>query len=406
MNNKINKYINRIKFVGASTWDAMSYYLTSPGKVVDDDSQVVVYLGDFLQARIPRLAKAVTKQHEFETILITFRNNNYKQYNTEYFDKQLSYRTYWHLKSILKKIPKNALIHAFGPPNWATKIAIKQGFKTIMDCQDMTVTNYGLNPSMIHLKLDLPNEKFCLENCDGLISQSHEAWNAFREYGIKKRPKALFFPIMCDETQFIEPIENKFTPGDEIHLVYVGGVVEKSKTHSFHQGLQIHWLIETLNEQKIHLHLYPAPSMSQSAIDEYTELSKSISYFSIHECVPQNELSKEITKYHYGILPFFHETGGRNSEKRKYGTSLKLFNYMEAGLPCIISKDLEFQAWIGTRYGGSIKVAYEDAFNLRQTIEEHDYNTSIQNLKVGRVQIGLNHNINKILEFYKEILDS
>lgn len=402
----ISKYINRIKFISFSALDAMVYIFSKKESIDSGEKLTIVYLGDFLQARIPRLAKTISKEGDYNLTLITFRNNNFKEYNSGVFDHQLSYRTYWQLKSILKKIPKTALIHAFGPPNWATKIAIKKGFKTIMDCQDMTVTNYGLNPSMIHLKMDLPNEKFCLENSSGVISQSLEVLNAFRVYEIEKRPKTLFFPILCDETQFIDPVNKELSAESVIHLVYVGGLAEKSKTHPFHQGLKIHWLIQALKEQKIHLHLYPAPSMSQEAIQEYKSLSTSNPYFEVHPCLPQNELSKEISKYHFGILPFFNKTAGRNIEKRKYGTSLKLFNYLEAGLPCIISQDLEFQAWMATRYGGSIKVSYEETFDLRKALNEFDYNTMIENLRKGRNEIGLSNNIHKLIEFYQEISNS
>ena len=396
----IKKNIRRIKFVAYSAIDFFRFQITKKHTELSSKKKIL-FVGDHLQARIPRIAKLLNSTSNYETVLITLKGKDYSQYNTEFFHKQITYRTYWDLKRILKKEGNCSLIHSFGPPNWATKIAIKSGNKTIMDCQDMYVTYYGLEPPFMYMKLDLPNEKYCLENAAGVISQSHEPYNAFKTFEIKKRPKTLFFPLYCDEDYTVIP-KGKISDS-EIHIAYAGGVAANFQTDKHYDSMKIHWVAKTFNEQKLHFHLYPSPTVSNKVLDEYKELAEQLEYFHIHNTISQNKLAEELSQYHYGILPFFNKNNARRIEKRIYSTSLKIFNYMESGVPVIISEDASFQAWMCKRFGGGVTISHEDMFSLGEKLRSIDYQKQYSLLLENRESIMLKKNFPRLIKFYEEV---
>jgi hypothetical protein len=89
--------------------------------------------------------------------------------------------------------------------------------------------------------------------------------------------------------------------------------------------------------------------------------------------VRQDVLAEEISQYHFGLVPFFNERTKRLNAKRERGTALKIFNYLEAGLPVIIANHCVFEKWMA-RY----RVQWNrttDLGRLRTMIESFDYAT-------------------------------
>ena len=397
----IQKNIRRIKFISLSAIDFIRFQFTSKNKN-HSDKKKILFVGDHLQARIPRIAKLLNESGKYETVLITLSGKNNSNFNSECFHQQLTYRTYWELRKILKKEFNCLFVHAFGPPNWATKICIKAGLKTIMDCQDMNVSYYGLTPPFAYLKLDLPNEKYCIDNCAGLISQSIEPYNAIKTYSSKKPDKTLFFPLFCNEDNLI--FNSKKISDGKTHVVYVG-MIAGSFQNKLHYGpYQLESLISKFNNQKIHFHIYPAPNTSKKVIEEYMEFQDRYDFFNFHKCVNQSQLSQEISQYHFGILPFFDKNNKKNKTKRRRGTSLKIFNYIEAQLPILISEDMDFQNWMVTRHKAGISISYDDLGDIKPKLRSKNYNKIIQELTENREKIVLQNQFHRLEEFYTKIL--
>ena len=397
----IQKNIGRAKFVTFSVIDFIRFQFSSKTKNVSKTKKIL-FVGDHLQARIPRIAKLLNQTKEFETFLITLRGKDYSHYNTAFFNKQITYRTYWDLKIILKKEGNCELIHAFGPPNWATKICIKTGLKTIMDCQDMNVSYYGLNPPFTYMKFDLPNEKFCIENCSGLISQSIEPYDAIKEYSAKKPKKTLFFPLFCDKENLI--FDAKKIDDNQLHIVYVGMIAGSFQDNLHYGAYQLKSLIKKFNSQKVNFHIYPSPNIDQNIIEEYKIFESEFKYFHLHKSVSQNKLAREISKYHFGILPFFDYNNKKNKTKRRRGTSLKIFNYIEAQLPILISEDMAFQNWIVTRHSAGISINYSDLSNIINKTHLFQYDEMIEKLTIEREKIILQNQFYRLEKFYDNFL--
>lgn len=373
---------------------------------IDSGRPLILFLGDSLQARIPRMARYITREGTFETELLVKAGKDFKVFDTATFSRIQTYRSRWHLRRILKGIKPEAvhIIHAFTLPSYQIKDAITHTtVPVVMDVQDMHISYFGLNSPKLYMKLDMPYESFSIQNAAGIVSQSIELTNACREYKIDNRPPTLFFPVYCDDDQILTP--QKSDDSNEIHVVYAGSISGSFQDDQHFGSMKLFWLIEAFARQKIHFHIYPSPTIRfrDLILKEYQEWDDREEYFHLHESVSQQQLGEELSQYHYGLLPFFLEDTGRSANKLGLGSSQKLYNYIEVGLPVIISEDLRFQSWMARRYGGGIQVKKTDFNHMRELMEEKDYSERISHLIQNREKITLGQNITRLIKFYREL---
>ncbi|HEY4800375.1 MAG TPA: hypothetical protein VII99_14945, partial [Bacteroidia bacterium] len=364
------------------------------------NKKIIVYLGEQLPPRIPRMAKWVKRSSNFSTALVCSKRGFFEKFSDPGFDAVFLFRNAFHLKRIVRQIPNIHLIHAFAPKSYFPDI-VRRSFnhKFICDYQDVYSIYYGLNPSANWLQHELPHERACLEKADGIVAHSIEPNVAFRMYGIKHKPKTIFFPLYCDD-DFFQSNPKKLV-AENIHLVYAGGVAGSHRDPKHYGNIQFHSIIKTLSEQRIHFHIYPSPSNIRADYEEYEEVAKQNSYFHFHEPVAQHELAKELSKYHFGTMFFFKGVSEQSDEKWKYATTLKLFNYLEAGIPILVSKDLGFQSWMVERCRAGIVMADKtEIHTLREQLLKINYEQLAGNVPDCRRKISLSGNLPRLLKFY------
>jgi hypothetical protein len=242
-----------------------------------------------------------------------------------------------------------------------------------------------------------------MAEADGLIAHSLEPNEGFRRYGIarKDRPPTLFFPLYCDDDAFVDNVPK--VSDTEIHLVYAGGVAGSHRDPRHYGNIQFFGLIETLTGQGLHFHIYPSPTNIRADVEEYEALSRVNPRFHFHAPVSQEHLAGELARYHFGIhLGFINDAEHRQSSaKYRLCTTLKIFNFMEAGLPVLSSDNLDFQAWIVTRYGGGLKLKREDIGKLKGKLAALDYWRRSCAAREGRAILSLKAITPRLLNFYE-----
>jgi hypothetical protein len=392
----------------SSKWDQVLFSLKIPvsEKIsFNENKKTIVYLGGNLPARIARIIKWHKRFEDYCAVLVCHKDGFRDKYSNPSIDHVLLFRNEWHLKRILKNLKNVSLIHAFGPKSFYPAVAKKNtDIPFVYDMQDVLVVYYGLNPPIRWYRNELPHEKYCLENADGLVSHSLEFEEGLRRYGIKNKPQNVFFPLCCDD-DVAENKKGNFDP-ESIHVVYVGEVAGSFRDSKQFATIQFHYLIEQFSKQKIHLHLYAAPGTLSDDIDEYKNIEKQNPYLHMHPTVHQSKLASELSQYDFGLIPFFFKDTIHSWEKFKYSTSLKLFNYAEAGIPIISTKDIVFQSWIVERYGMGITINKSDIPNLKSIIAKTDYNLLLKNIEKNRPEISLSRHLPRLLEFYKKVTRS
>jgi hypothetical protein len=399
------KYKNLLKLYSSSFFDKIIYHISKKKVLTSDGSRLknILYVTEDPRIDIIRFFNAQKKVINARYILLINHSNLDPLFNEAGFDEIHFFRNNWNFRERLKKLNDIDIVHGFTRRCSVINIIKKEHhLPVIINAKDTSVNSHGLNPPHWYLKEELPEEKACFNNVEAIVSESLEVSNAFRLFGLQKRAKRIYFANYCEASK---NQSNKTKISDkDVHLVYVGSVRGSQDNPKEHGNIQLHWLIDSLNKQRIHLHVYPNPNMDKVVYEEYFDLDKKMPYFHMHESLKPSELINEIKEYHYGIIPFFNEDTNRSPMKRYYSTSLKLFNYSEAGLPVLISNDMGHQRWVLERYGMAIGMDKNEFHNLGKKLEEKEY-SSIQNTLIkNRKILTIENQIHRIKTLYISVL--
>jgi len=409
-------YANKLKWFGyekaTSICDALLWSLKVPVSIdpviSKKNLKIIMYVGEFLPPRIARLAKWSKRFEPFTTVLLCHKRGFVEKFSGDEIDTVMLFRNKWHLKRIVRTLPAPYIVHGFAPKSKYPYIALETSKRyhhstpVITDYQDVFILYYGHDSKLRWLKEELPYEKLCFENSEGIVAQSLEPAVGMRMWNIRGKRNRIFFPLYTDNDRFINT--PKTFSSSDIHLVYAGGVMGSHRDKIHYGSVQFHWLIEYLSKQKIHFHIYPSPSTLRVDYIEYEHIAKVNQFFHFHTSVAQQNLSAELSKYNYGIMPFFKVNSGQSDLKHKYATTLKLFNYLESGIPILASADVVYQSWLVDRYKlGIIIPKKEDFADIRKLIEKVPYETQVKNLLENREKLSLKEHTPRLLNFYRSL---
>lgn len=369
------------------------------------DKPVIVFITDVMQARVPRIIKWVDRSGEYETILL-YRNQEFNSvFLNDFGIEQIPFKSNYELLRILYAIENIYLLHCFA--QHSTYIAFlfgKTKQKIIADYQDVVWSYYKSNAPYKWQRKDVKAEIIVLQKAHGIVSHCLEPLAFYREYKIKNRPPVLFFPLYTDSDLFVP--ENKIKKLSGLHLVYVGTIAGRKAADEQAGNIKFFTLANKLAQQKIHLHLYPSPYTTKETINDYEILQSQNEYFHIHRTLEQSKLGEEIAQYHFGINTYYRSFINTDQNKFNYLTSLKTFNYLEAGLPVLLSKDPKFMHWLFNRKKCVVDLEPIDLDNVRETVKKTDYSVLYRNTLKAREDFSLKNNIHKMVQFYKKVHNS
>lgn len=232
-------------------------------------------------------------------------------------------------------------------------------------------------------------EKYYFQNMGGILHKGPKEELTFLDYPVNA-PDLSLLPG-CLEEWTHTPKEKSMK---EIHLVVAGPPLEGSYyAHSFKN------IIKDITFQKIHVHTYGKSLIN----DEYfLNEEKNNFYFHYHDRVDPKELNKEISKYHYGLVPdFFNKT--INPLWYKTGIPNKMFNYLEAGLPTVVTKDLRASAEIVKKHKIGICIDYKDIKELRSILDNLNYENLQKNVRIAQKELSIDRITKDLENFYEKI---
>jgi hypothetical protein len=316
----------------------------------------------------------------------------------------IRYRSISHLENLVKNSNAEISVAFCSRTRDAASIIKHSKSIRLLDIYDCRTNCFGEKPPLLWLKSEVKFEKYNLENADGIIARNLESKDVSRRFSFKYPSKSILFLDYCDTENFQAPSKNSLDNEKDISLVYSGGIFGPSALKSSWGIIDFDILIKSLAHSQLNLHLYPFPNEPISYYSELLEMEKTNSHLTIYPAVSNFKLASEIGKYHFGILPNFKVDGYPILDfKLDMCTSNKFFNYLEAGIPIIVSNELKFMSWIVKRYQIGIVVEKKDLNNLKTIIFEYDYEQMIKNVVAVRNKLSFQHNNHRLLAFLNHI---
>lgn len=217
-------------------------------------------------------------------------------------------------------------------------------------------------------------EKYCMLRSDKIIHKGLKNELEFLPFyeKLKDKPHYLFREFLNPKLNQKYNSANKLSKKDnEIHLVFVGNLHLKNLPYAD----SIWEFYPKITNQKMHLHLY-------SKVDKKTEtklraIDSKNPYFHYEGFITYESLTKEISKYDYGIT--LH---GWNRDRVKVDyysmTSIgnKYFDYMLAKLPILVLNDLKAVVELIDKYKVGYHLSQEELFSLEKFLVKNKKNYS------------------------------
>lgn len=301
--------------------------------------------------------------------------------------------------SIIEKIQPD-LIQCFAEPyNHIACILKRTDFPVLMaDGADFTGISEGIENLPKHTA---SLEKYCFEHVKGIVHKGPaDVIKYYRDNNFNIFARTFQWYDHTDEDSFkTNDYPRNFNSG--IHLVYTGNISQDPSIGYCYFPPLID-ILETLN---IHFHIYPNPIQYHKS-QLYLSLDQTNRYFHFHKPLPLNQLVKEISKFDWGVWIHSEEPSIRTTEiKAQTGIGNKIFTYLEAELPIIVSESRLFGKSIVLDNGIGISIGDSDWPRLKDMLNTINYEEMINNVNHFRSMKSLQRNSHKLLEFYQSIIE-
>jgi len=367
-------------------------------------NKTIVFVGQQLNYRTIKFIKWIKKNTSIKIIVVCQKTPFANDLSEKDYDKLILLRNRTHLKRIILGSKNIDFIYAFSSNPKHARIAIELSkATTIFDPYDCSIVYIGNIPVPLSQMKFIENEKKCFQLADAMVARSPENIVAYKLYQVKKK-KNIYFADYCDNNLFVcKNVEIK-NSDDPIRIVYSGSIAGKY-INKITDGLTDFFsFIDALENQKIIFHIYPSPFVKQANYQDYIDLEKKINYLKVHTTVAQENLSEELSGFHFGALPHFKlESSTLSQHKLERATSLKFYNFLEAGIPILISEEMTYMAWVVKRYKIGIVFGKKDFPNLRNIILNTDYNELKRNVLKAREKLSMKNNLPRLIHFFNTI---
>lgn len=370
----------------------------------NNEKQIVFVSTHFLKPRILKMAYALSeKGYEINLFYNKVVNSKFKIEDYPYFHKAYGYGYHTQWLCLLRMMTFSPLIfHVFSEAcynEFAHRIVSVRKYlgKIVYDEYDMTVDR-SINAD----KTQIYDERYCIENADGVCSRSYELEYLKKEKGYHVKKDIRFFDYCWNG------IGNKSDNKNLLNgFVYAGGIYSED----FYLGCCYKEIVEALKGKKIQYHIYPA-GISDRMRKYLCELEKKEETFQLMKPVKQEKLIEKMSHYMAGAILYREGWGKEDAEESKEvnrsmqisyneaGTN-EFFDCVDAGLPIISDcciKLLGMFEQYGIVYRTNSSRLSDDLNDILNKLPEMR-----KNVAQCRNEFDVKKQISRLVEFYKKL---
>jgi len=188
-------------------------------------------------------------------------------------------------------------------------------------------------------------------------------------------------------------------------LVFAGGIPPSPLPAHFFGDFQIIGLCRELLNQGPEIHVYSRPFYNNHLeLDDYVQLAEEHPRFYFNAGFLPDKITEEISPYDFGMLIFFFPSILRiQGEHIRTAIATKLFTYLEAGLPILVSEELVYMASLVKSQGLGIVCSREEIKNINATIGKYNYQHLRENVLKYRQRFSMKNMIHRLISFYDKV---
>ena len=243
-------------------------------------------------------------------------------------------------------------------------VCIDKDMTTSIHCEDLELLQENFGNSIERAIFERDCEKYMLDSCNGLITNLGGEF--FRET-VEKRVQNAFFYMPLRDKHFYR-FEKKYSLGGSIKLCHAGTILPASHSSEFRADGIMHDVFKSIAHDEVEIDIYPTDS------DDDLSCYSTLSNIGMKSNMKIYDLLSAIQGYDFGIiLNDFRKVNAELKKPAKYLFPTKIFTYLSAGLPIIITKEYEAANEFLLLNGLAIVVDLERLEYLHDTIRSSDY---------------------------------
>lgn len=377
--------------------------------------KTVCFITSFFHHNFLKLTRYIKKQG-FHVTVITgheFINSSLSIFSFEdrgFYDECLVLESYDVVMPKLLGMVTFDIVHAF--VTTASSIPLKRAYEQsssvfVTDYCDFHQILYD-NESM-YLKSMSPRQltrekeawKTLFTQSHGiLIKDSHEIIQRLTEdYG--RGPKSILTFHSYAAREFMPEKVQRHNTG--LRIVFAGCVVNHPESHAFPVMKSLLDTAVSLNRQGIAFDIYNAMDTTGKGYEDYMDLSESLEHFTYHFAVPQNELASELAHYDLGWFVFDYSKAVESPLFIRTTFGSKIFNYLEAGLPVLVSRDTAHMADFVEHHRVGLGMNLEDVDSLGSRLTPELVGDLKKNVSIVTDTLSMEHQIHRLTHFYDSV---
>lgn len=197
------------------------------------------------------------------------------------------------------------------------------------------------------------------------------------------------------------------------HLAFAGGVIpfgDKFPRQIFGDA-QIYGISELLASQGLYIHIFNNPYLARGdrlgeRYPEYVELAQKNTFVDFSEGTFPWDLGFKIGHYHYGMMLYLFD--GLLIGEQHFETVIpsKVFTYIEAGLPVLVSRRFSAVCEIVERYEIGICIDDSELSDIVPILDRADYIQLRKNVRTFRQVLNMDRQIQQLIDFYESTRES
>jgi len=368
------------------------------------DPRLAVFVADQPNARVAKLAYGL-RSAGWKVVLLYGNEPNFDV--TRYFDEAKRYRSPWQALSVASRYAAR-VYHVFSLGlDYTALIFFKHKPGRVVYDPFEVIEGLYTGPDW---EPGIPKQRYCIEHADALCCRDLRVQYVSRVFGYKRPRKTIFFPDYCWD--FPEDSEPPVPHNShEIHVVLIGsfGIEKFGGTDDGYLDIA-----ERFAQQGIHLHIYlrdlgwskSHPLQFNELFSDYIALSQRTPFFHLHQPVPMEDVVSELRKYDMGISVVRGKSYGENllsmtDASLRLTGSLRIMDYLDAGLPVILNKEKKFQYSVLARYGLAVSATPELLENARERINSFLSPDLKRKLREARSRYSGRRHTGRLIAFYE-----
>ncbi len=236
----------------------------------------------------------------------------------------------------------------------------------------------------------------------GIIYKESDEVVDFLQKKYNHRPKHLlqYFPYIVGNN-----ISDEILKTEKRGIVYAGNITYDPEWHAYPLYAGLLKAAKTIADQGIHFTIFNSLDSTGDGFEDFVNLSKENPYFHYKFALPYQELMKELPYYEYAFFCFdYANEAVENPFFTRVGLGSKVFTYLDAGLPVIVSKEIEFMAEILKKMNLAIPYSYPDLPHLKKHLQTIDRKSLLKNITQVRDDWSHKKNRHKLKDLYENII--